>query len=213
MKLKCSLLALLLCVYTGSVRAQDGDFVVVGVKIDKTREAKSIFTTADECMRNSMCETVLKAASAYAGVPADKVVAVAALLSSTPQGEGTESNIHLPSGYSYCRATISLVSIVPHDGSRGSTLLARADAAKLNIQTWTPVLPLGQGRSWVEANISLVGVRDYLAEQSYSSGKCVRPESRIFLYCRGGGCESPKNTVDSGQSVDPSTAPNANSRK
>ena len=193
--------------------AQTSDFIVISTKVDNVRNAKSIFTTAEECGKNSACLAILKLASNYFGIPIDKAVASAALLAVKQDGEGTYIDIKLPSGYSYCKATINTVSIVPKDGPRGSTLLARADNNQLYIETWTPILPVGQGRSWVEADIAILGVRNDIAEREYGTfGDCEKPSSRVILYCRGGGCESPKTTEDNGQSVNAAVRPTANSR-
>ncbi len=213
MKFKSSCLGVFFtCLLGVSATAQGGEFVLASVHIDNLRQAKTIFDGAKDCTNNSICKNILSAASSYYGIPADKVVAVAALLSSSGDSELTEMNIKLPPGYSYCKSSLHTTSIVTHDGPRGSTLLARADPRSLNVQTWTQVLPPGHGRTWVEADISIVGVSDALAEASYNNGSCFRPGNRIFLFCRGGGCENPRDTADSGQSVDPSTPPGANSR-
>ena len=103
-----------------------------------------------------------------------------------------------------------LTSIVPRDGDRGAMFLGRADADGLYSETWTPIMPPGQGRSWVEGDLSVVGVRSDLATAKYMTGACHKPGRAIF-YCRGRGCES--GAVDNGQSVDTSSQPPAGGRK
>jgi len=192
---------------------QRSEYVVVATRIDNVRSHKSIFDGMRECAENNICASLVTAGSQYFGIPVDKVIAAGALLSDRSQGEGTWMSIGLPDGYSYCKARMETVSIVPNDGPRGSLFLARADSAGLSIETWTPVLPPLQGRSWVEANISVVGVRNDLAAARIADGTCRRGNERHLVYCRGGGCENPRVTEDNGQNVDVSSPPGARSRK
>lgn len=195
-------------------QASAAPYVAIGVTIDNVRGPQNLFDVARSCSANNLCAGLLAAAEYFSGLPVSQVVGIAALLSRNVYGEGTESNLTLPSGYAYCMARVHTVSIVPNGGDRGSLLLTRADGNGLNVQTWTPVLPPFDGRSWVEANITLIGVRNDLAEASYrNDGPCYRPNSRVFLYCRGGGCEVPRTTDDRGQAVDASSPPGAGSRK
>lgn len=185
-----------------------GEYIVVSSHIDNVRNQHSIFDVSRHCIDNTKCKLLLQAGSAYFGIPLDRIVATAALLSTTQQGEGTYMTIRLPSGYVYCRAAMRMTSIVPHDGPRGSLFMAMTRNDGMYAETWTPVLPWGEGRSWVEADISVVGVRTDVAGQAYASGRCLRPGNRALFYCRGGGCV---NTEDRGQSVNTSSPPGANS--
>ena len=118
--------------------------------------------------------------------------------------------IGLPQGYQYCKSQMRMVSIVPNDGPRGSTFLGRVDPTSVYVETWTPVQGIGAGRSWVEAEMTVLGVRSGIAEQSYRDGTCNRPGNRHIFYCRGSGCVS---TNDDGQAVSASSPPGAGSRK
>lgn len=200
----CSLL-------TSSALAQQfgqSDFVMVASHIDNVRQQTDIFQTASQCVNNPVCVALAQALSA-SGVPVNKIVAAAATLATNPQGEGTFMTIGLPAGYAYCSSSMRLTSIVPHDGDRGATFLGRADANSLYSETWTPNMPFGQGRSWVEGDLSVVGVRADMAQASYANGQCHAPGRAIF-YCRGGGCEG--GAVDNGQSVNTSSPPPAGGR-
>jgi hypothetical protein len=192
------------------------EHVVIGAHLDNVRQPKSILRTLSECGNDDACQRVAQLIASVTEIPVDKIVRGAAVISpaSAATAEGTYFDFGLPAGYSYCSATINTASIVPHDGPRGSTLLARADKRKLYVETWTPVLPLAQGRTWAEADIRLIGVRDDLASSAYASSAspCYAPNSRIILYCRGGGCEQPRSTTDKGQSVNASSPPGASSR-
>ena len=116
--------------------------------------------------------------------------------------------IQLPSGYVYCKSEMKMVSIVPKDGPRGSTFLGEAKESSLFLETWTPTKKPWDGRSWVEANLTLIGVRKDLADSRYQDGTCQRPNRHLW-YCRGGGCV---DTQDRGQKLDVRTTPGANSR-
>lgn len=186
------------------------EFVVVSSRIDNVMEQSSVFDVAKACTDNPTCMTMMRAASAYFQVPVDKVVSAAALLATRRDGEGTFMDVGLPSGYAYCRSTMSLVSIVPRDGPRGSTFLAQARPNGLYVETWTPRRSNFEGRSWVEADFTIVGVRQDAAEAAYSSGRCYRPASRALFFCRGSGCEG--GAQDNGQNVHTGSAPSAGSR-
>lgn len=183
------------------------EYVAVAMHIDQVMDPKNIFDVARDCQNNNLCAGALSAISTLSGSPFVAAVAVAATLSRTNFGEGNGFTIGLPSGYRYCSAHFSLTSIVPHDGDRGSRILLRADDAGLYAETWTPVMPFGQGRSWVEGNITVVGVRADLAERSYGSAwtPCYNGNSRNFFWCRGGGCEG--QVVDRGKSIDMASGP------
>lgn len=201
--------ASVLAAFCVPVQAQQTDFVVSNIYIDNVRQPKSVLDVARDCSNNAGCMALFKVVDSYFQVPASKVVSGAAMLAPQQQGEGTYVNASLPAGYAYCKASMKMVSIVPHDGPRGSLFLARATAKGLYYETWTPVQGAGGGRSWVEAGISVLGVRQDLAAASYANGTCFRPE-RVLWYCRGGGC---KNTNDTGQSKDSSSPPGAMSAK
>jgi len=207
--LSASLVGSVIGVITMSVSAQTSDYVSVNIYIDNVRQPKNVLDIARDCANNPACVGLFKAADNYFQVPASRVVTVAAALAPQRNGEGTFVHTTLPSGYAYCKATMRMVSIVPHDGPRGSTFLGQSRANGFYYETWTPVQGPGGGRSWVEAGISVLGIRQDLANSAYASGKCFSPQ-RVLWYCRGGGCT---NTDDRGQSKDSSSPPGAMSAK
>ncbi len=204
-----------LLLLSGAATAQESEYVVVGVHLDNVREQKNIFTTAEECANNPACVALMNAAENYFQVPVGKVVSGLATLAADNQGEGTYMHFALPPGYQYCKAKMTMGSIVPHVGPRGSLFLGRAEQRGLYVETWTPVNQMFAGGSWVEADLTIVGVRDDLAASSYENGgSCINPISdagmRHLFYCRGGGCV---DTDDEGQNVDASSPPDENSAK
>jgi hypothetical protein len=206
MGIACCLVAL---VVAPAARAQSTDFVVSNIYVDNVRQPKSILDIARDCSNNPGCQAAVQAAEAYFQVPVSRVVEGAAMLAPSMQGEGTYVTATLPQGYAYCSASMKMVSIVPHDGDRGALFLGMAKPAGLYYETWTPVQGLGGGNSWVEAAISVLGIRQELAAQAYTDGTCHVPE-RVLWYCRGGGCV---DTADAGQSKDSSSPPGAGSAK
>ena len=193
----------------GVAHTQSSDFVVTNVYIDNVRQPKSVLDIARDCANNPGCAVFLKAVDNYFQIPVSRVVSVGAALAPSQQGEGTYVTATLPSGYAYCKATMKMTSIVPHDGPRGSLFMAMSKPNGLYYETWTPVLPITEGRSWVEAGVSIVGIRQDLAASAYANGTCFPPE-RALWYCRGGGCT---DTEDRGQAKDTSSPPGANSAK
>lgn len=185
------------------------DYVIISSHVDNVRQQKTVFQVISECTNNPICSIAASAVAASTGIPIDKMFTAVAILSSKSEGEGTYTNIGLPPGYAYCSSSMKLQSIVPRDGDRGAMFLGRADATGLYTETWTPVLPPFMGRSWVEGDLTVVGVRTDLAQSAYASGKCHAPGRAIF-YCRGSGCEA--GAVDTGQSVNTSSSPPAGGR-
>ena len=186
-------------------------FVAVSMHVDNTRQPKDIFRVLSECANNEKCMAIAEAVGEAHGIPASEIVAAAGIIGSSAPDEGTFMRLSPPTGYKYCRASMSLTSIVPRDGARGATFLGRADDESLYSETWTPVRQFGEGRTWVEGNLTLIGVKNEFAEEEYKSGRCVRGGSRVWFYCRGSGCEG--GAQDRGQSVDASSPPSAGSRK
>ena len=200
-----TLLILAICSTNGSWA--QSPFVVTQTKIDEVRTPKNGFDAARDCSDSSLCSALLSAASEYFQVPIDSVVSGMALFSSRQSGEGTTMTIYLPDGYRYCRSEVKMVSIVPNEGSRGSTLMVRAMRRGIAVETWTPILGLGEGRSWVEADITVFGVHESISDLSVVN-RCHPATGRSILTCRGKGCV---DTIDEGQIVS-QESPSANNR-
>jgi hypothetical protein len=200
---------LALLVVASESRAQSTEYVVSNIYIDNVRQPKNVLDAARDCANDDGCALFLQAVDNYFQVPVSRVVQGAALLAPSQQGEGTYVTASLPQGYAYCRSTMKMTSIVPHDGPRGSLFLGMSKPNGLYYETWTPVQGMGGGRSWVEGGISILGIREDLAAEAYADGTCHGPE-RVLWYCRGGGCV---DTADEGQAKDSSSPPEANSAK
>ncbi|WP_250508044.1 MULTISPECIES: hypothetical protein [unclassified Caballeronia] len=173
------------------VRDEPPDFKVVAVHLDQTMAPKNISQTFQECIGNATCKAAVDAVAMYFGVDSKTVTTVAAKIA-PPRQEGEESyfSYALPDGYSYCRSKISTVSITPADGRRASVFAGSARGNAIDVYTWTPKQGFGGGRSWVEADFSIIGVRNGLASKYRANGKCNKSDTHPLFNCRGAGTES-----------------------
>jgi hypothetical protein len=202
-------LTIALSMTSGASGQSSLNYVVVQAHIDRVQNATDIFQFARDCSNDSICSGVISAISSVSGYPIDRAVAVAGALASSRNGEGSNTLVSLPDGYSYCTARFQLVSIVPRDDERASTLFLEGreenGKAGVAVETWTPERHDG-GRSWVEGDLTVVGVRHEQAAAAYAGATpCYRvPDNRRAMFvCRGSGCEG--QFVDRGRTV--STAP------
>jgi hypothetical protein len=193
------------------------EYVVVEAHIDAVQGPTNIYQLAADCSNNSTCQGAMQAISAATGYPVGEAVAVAGALDYGREDEGSHTMVSLPQGYSYCTARFNLTSIVPRDGARGSTLMLEGrqenGSAGVWVETWTPRQQIFDGRSWVEGNLTVVGVRNDLAAAAYPGHTpcySVPNNRRIFFACRGRGCEGP--VVDRGRTVSASDT-GANERR
>lgn len=174
------------------------DLVVIGTRINPDRAAKNFGTVLRECTGNQICNGVLDSALAEFGVPNGTVKTVVDFIPNVTQGgEGTSYQMKLPAGYSFCHLKMDFYSAVPATGNRASFIDINMTAAVVTVNTWTPVRNLGQGRSWVDAFITVQGVRNEVADRWYSSGKC-RVARNERLYCRGDFSKSQTNHGEPG---------------
>lgn len=179
-----SLLFLLMASASAGACAQT-DFVATSVKVDPVMQPKQPGDVFKECANNQACSAVLKGAASYLGVSPTLVSAVLAIVpQATREGEEGHFTIQLPQGYVYCRASIHTVSVVPATGDRASLMSATTNERGVGIYTWTPKQGVGQGRSWVEADYTIYGVKSDLAEKYRTEGKC-KPVGKNIINCRG----------------------------
>lgn len=170
-----------------SASAESDRYVVIQAKLDNVMQPKSVTEGVQDCLKDSKCKAAVDEAFAQFGVPSSPVTsALASIPRAERKGEEGFFDFHLPAGYSYCKSNIAVVSVVPIDGRRASLLSASSNPRGVSAYTWTPRRNPGQGRSWVEANFTIMGVKDALAEKEYAAGTCKRPGSTV-INCRGNG--------------------------
>ncbi len=159
------------------------DFTVISVKLDQVMQPKSATDTFVECTQNAACKAIIDVAAAYVGVDSSMFTSAVAAIAESKAGEESRFAYKLPSGYQYCRAKVETVSVVPATGDRASFMSIDADAREVRAYTWTPRQNLGNGRSWIEANFTIIGVKDNLVQQYRSNGRCKA--AYIRAECRG----------------------------
>lgn len=177
---------LLLVAASAPAFGNDSDFVVVQQTINPVVQPKTVADAAQECANDAVCSGLVDAAASYFGVqPGTVSAAMAAIPRAESRGEESWFEIYLPQGYEYCRSKIETTSIVPATGDRASLMAAKARTDHVYIYTWTPVQGLGDGRSWVEARYTVLGVRKALAADARSNGTCRSNQDALLIDCRG----------------------------
>lgn len=175
----------LILMTSASVSAQT--YMVVQAKLNQVMEPQSMTDAFQACIQDMACKFIVDSAMNYFGIPSDSVTsAIAQIPRQEYVGEESFFTFQLPSGYSYCNSRTETISIVPRDGSRASLMRVTSIPRGLDIYTWTPRQAKFDGRSWVEANVMIVGVQNSYAEAAYASGSCRRPGKEL-TNCRGNG--------------------------
>lgn len=178
-------ISMLLLVLAPATALAGGDFVVVRQKIDAVMQPKSPMDAFAECAKNEACTGIVDAAASYFGAPPGTVAAAFALVPKAERrGEEGYFSVNLPDGYAYCRARIETVSVVPATGDRASVMGVNSTESGVDIYTWTPVQGPFDGRSWVEADITLQGARRELVAGLRARGICRSPGQEL-MNCRG----------------------------
>lgn len=171
-------------VLTASATAQS-DFAAISAKVNPVMQPKSPGDVFRQCANSSVCRIVADAAAVYLGVPPGRVkAALAAVPKASRKGEEGRYQINLPGGYEYCRSRITTISVVPATGDRASVMGVTATQNGMSVYTWTPKKGFGGGRSWIEADFMIIGVRSDLGNNYRASGQC-RSYNRTIISCRG----------------------------
>ncbi|MGO7969855.1 hypothetical protein ACC705_02475 [Rhizobium ruizarguesonis] len=160
------------------------DYAVVSEKVNPVMQPKGVPDIVVDCLNNTACAALAEAAAAYVGVPPDTVSGGAALVSVDRAGEEGRYVIRLPAGYQYCRSTIQTISVVPATGDRASVMGASSIKEGVSVYTWTPKRNLGEGETWIEADYTIIGVREDIADAQRVAGRC-KPYGRTIISCRG----------------------------
>jgi hypothetical protein len=180
-------LAILAPLFPHATLAQTGEYVIVAAHVDKVMDPKSLADTLQECMNNASCKGLLKETVTSFGVPEGAYDVTAALMPPPEyKGEDSQFSFELPKGYLYCHSTIATNSVVPLEGSRASLMGVTSFPRGIGVYTWTPQRRPGEGRSWVDAYFTIVGVAEEYAERDYEKGACKRP-GKTLTSCRGNG--------------------------
>ncbi|MGR9503666.1 hypothetical protein ACU8MW_08110 [Rhizobium leguminosarum] len=186
--LACTILVLNTPAIAAIASAEDTDYVVVSAKVNPVQHPKGPGELLGDCARNAACTAVVKAGAAYIGVPPVAVSAALAVVGGSKPDDSEEGRftISLSAAYVYCRSQIHMISVVPADGKRASVFSAASNEHGMSFYTWTPKRPVGGGRSWVDADVTVYGVKEGLAKQAQAEKKCS-PWGRTIEDCRGNG--------------------------
>jgi hypothetical protein len=156
-------------------------FAVAQMRIDATREPHGL----NWYLKSREAQGIIQTVAAYMGIDTTYVKLA---LDSIPKVVRVEEETHfglpVPSGYAFCAARIGMRSMVPGTGERAAFISANATATSVDIYTWTPVRHLGEGRSWVEADVQVTGIKPEYLEEFRNKGVCKPPAPQI-LKCRG----------------------------
>lgn len=169
------------------------EFVVNQMYVDQTVQPQSIVDALGNCVRSDACTGAALAAAAYFGVSVDPQIVVVARVAASrqgdPDGETFDHILPIPEGYRFCRLQFNPVSIAPGGGARASEVEIWANPTFAHLYTWTPRQGLGGGRSWVEAEVTVLGVRNDLYGTRVGDGTCRSIEQRTLIgQCKGNPC-------------------------
>jgi hypothetical protein len=131
-------------------------FSVTKIRINSVREPHgwTWYLQSDEAT------VALSAIATYFGInPAYVIAAQQAIPTSRGAGEETFYNLPVSPGYRYCGSRITVISMNPGSGDRAALLKGAAWPEIISFYTVTPVLGVGQGRSWVDADVELYSIQ------------------------------------------------------
>lgn len=179
--------ACILFVMTAGV-SQAQDFLVSSFKFNPVTQPTSILDHYDDCRNNPLCRTMMDVVVTAAGGGAGTLEFVDAI---APQfsfvGEETWVVVPANSGYKVCRASRYLRSISPRSGKRSAHFSLQALPDRVQIYSWVPQAGgIARGRNWIEADISVLMVREGLYYRSRVNGTCdTVPGEIVHFTCRG----------------------------
>jgi len=168
---------------------QSGPFLVMSFKFNQVMTPKKIEDTVKDAANNPWVRaTIAKAVEAYTGVPA-QWTEVSLKIAAAQIGGGTSEErsyrVPYPSGWQFCRAKVQVISVTPYEGKRGSIFNAGAQLDRLDLSAWTPKQGMGGGRSWVDADVSVILVKTGDRAKLVKDGTCKAPGG--IVGCRGDG--------------------------
>lgn len=182
-----ALACLSLLTFADSSSAQQEPFVAISARINPVMEPRGLDDAIAACQQLALCRNAVATAAVTVGLdPTLVAVGMAELgkLSRQPRSEEGSYEIWLPAPYLFCRATVETTSVVPSKGARGSILQVKSIDEGLWVYTWTPKQTYGEGRSWVDAVATVVGVLPEYRQDAIGKRLC-NPPGQLFMNCRG----------------------------
>lgn len=175
-------------------------FAVSQLHFDSVRQPHGV----DWYLNSKEAQAIIASIAGNMGIhPGYVKLAMNAVPRADPQGEETFYALPVERGYSYCAARIRITSIVPGSGDRASVVNANiGPSGELGIYTWTPIRHYGEGRSWVEGDAQVYGIKPEYLREFIDKGVCKEASAvtRIFNCegnpCPGGEHGRPETTAD-----------------
>ncbi len=132
-------------------------------------------------------KAIISSISAMMGVdPTYVYLAMNAQPTARIEGEDTHYVLPVEPGYVYCATRLRVTSVVPADGDRASVINAAVNIKELQMTTWTPVRHSWEGRSWVEGDVQVYGIKPEYLDEFVGKGVCKKVTTQVaILSCRG----------------------------
>ncbi len=168
-------------------RAQTGaekEFVVVQAVVNPVVQSRNYSDAIRFCAEDEGCRSLTDGAVAFLKLSSEMVASALAAVHALREGEEGRYSIALPPGYEYCRSRIQTKAVVPPTGDRASVLGARSTKDGVSVYTWTPRSGESGASSWVEAEFTIYGVRQDVADYYRAGGVCRR-HGQVLIDCRG----------------------------
>lgn len=184
MKKSCFLLApVFIFIFTNAEAYPRNLFAVTNLHYDAVRQPHGL----DWYLQSREAQAIIGSISGAMGIsPVYVVLARNAIPTATPVGEETNYTVPLEPGYAYCATRLKVTSIVPADGERASVINAAVNPQGLQMTTWTPVMRPGEGRSWVEGDIQVFGIKPEYLDEFVTKGVCKKITDQVaIISCRG----------------------------
>lgn len=180
---------LLLVSLTSQVEAYPDDlFGVTQMRVNSVREPHGL----DWYLKTREAKAILSTIASFMGIdPRYVSLATDAIPQVSVVGEDTFYHLPVPAGYAFCAARIVIHSIVPGSGDRPSEISAgiRQDGTALGVYTWTPIRHYGEGRTWIDADVQVTGIKPNYLQEFRNKGVCKEPTSNnpddVILRCKG----------------------------
>jgi hypothetical protein len=185
-------LCLPLALIASTAACADDDLVVQKVHFNPVMLPKQIDDVVAECARDKICSGVIKYTAWTVGINPTFVSIALTIAASSQRKPGSEeitTTLQFPSGYVYCKTMLEMKSVVPAEGDRASQFKLFTQNDQVRLWAWTPRRGVPDGRSWVDAHATVVGVKADQAQAYRSQNKCSAPAANgLSYYCKGKPC-------------------------
>lgn len=186
---------LVICIALASFASSADDyprdlFAVTQLHINAVRQPQgleSLFIARDS-------RQVQSSVSRYMGIRNEFVALSSVRPTAEVKGEDTFYDLPLPDGYVVCAARVYVTSIAPGSGKRASVFNVNIRKNAIGAYTWTQRPRPFDGRSWVEADIQLLGILEKFKDEFQEKKVCGNDFQRelSLVSCSGNPCPPSK---------------------